>query len=226
MFDVAPGTITVFSDPHCPWAHLAVYRLLATRRRLGLDGKVVLDHRAFPLEFFNRRPTPKRIVDAEVAVLGGLEYAAGWQVWQEPESTYPVTMLLAHEAIQAAKEQSLAASERLDRGLRVAFLGESRCISMRHVILEVAEKCDVVDAVALEEALDAGRARRMIFEQAAQAEEWNVQGSPHLFLADGYDVHNPGLEWRWEGTKGVGFPVVKSDDPAVYETILRRAADA
>lgn len=224
MSDVAPSTIVVFSDPGCPWAHLAVYRVLATRRRLGLDGRVVLDHRAFPLELYNRRPTPKRILEAEVPVVGGLAPEAGWEIWQDRESAYPVTMLPAFEAVQATKEQSLAASEQLDRALRVAFFGESRCISLRHVILEVAEKCDLVDTVALEQALDAGRARRSIFEQAAQAEAWNVQGSPHLFLADGFQVHNPGLAWRWEGEKGVGFPVVKSDDPSVYETIVQRAA--
>ncbi len=225
MLDVAPKTIAVFSDPHCPWAHLAVYRLLSTRRRLGLDGQVVLDHRAFPLELFNRRPTPKRILEAEIPVVGGLAPEAGWEVWQGRESAYPVTMLLAFEAILAAKDQSLAASEQLDRALRVAFLAESRCISMRHVILEVAEKCDLVDAVALEEALDDGRARRTILEHMAQAQELNVQGSPQLILADGYTVHNPGIESHWAGDKGVGFPVITNDDPSVYETILWRAAE-
>ena len=223
MIDVAPGTIALFSDIGCPWAHLSVHRVLAARRRLGLDGRVVLDHRAFPLEVYNRRPTPKRILDAEVAVVAGLEPDAGWEMWQDEEQAYPVTTLLALEAVQAAKEQGLRASEELDYALRVAFFGQSQCISLRHVILEAAEKCGGVDAEALRDALDHGRARRAVFEQAVDGEREQVQGSPHFFLTDGTDVHNPGIEQHWTADKGRGVPVVTRDDPAVYEDILRRA---
>ena len=58
-------------------------------------------------------------------------------------------MLPAMEAVQAAKEQGLAASEALDRGLRRAFWGESRCVSLRHVILEVASETDGLDLAQL-----------------------------------------------------------------------------
>ncbi len=225
MVDVAPGTIVVFSDVGCPWAHLAVYRLLAARHRLGLDDEVVLDHRAFPLEVFNRRPTPRPVVSAELPVVGGLDPEAGWQVWQGDLATWPVTTLLALEAVQAAKEQGLAASERLDRALRVAFFGESRCISMRHVVLEVAEGCGV-DADALRAALDEGRARRTVFEQCQAATDDEVKGSPHVFLPDGTDVHNPGIEMEWVGEHGTGFPVIGKDDPRVYDELVTRAAGA
>src|ERR671927_139585 len=110
MLDVTPGTILLYSDIGCPWAHLAVYRLRAARRRAGLDGRIHLDHRAFPLEVFNRRPTPRRILAAEVPVVGGLDPEAGWQIWQEDLATWPVTTLPALEAVQAAKEQGLAAA--------------------------------------------------------------------------------------------------------------------
>jgi predicted DsbA family dithiol-disulfide isomerase len=223
MVDVAPGTIAVFSDLSCPWAHLAVYRLLAARQRLGLEGDVVLDHRAFPLELFNRRPTPRRIVSAEVPVVGALDPGAGWQVWQGDLATWPVTTLLALEAVQAAKEQGAAASERLDRGLRTAFFGQSRCISMRHVVLEVAAECGL-DEGALADALDSGRARRAVFDQCAVASGGSVAGSPHVFLADGTEAHNPGIEMEWVGEHGVGFPVVAKDDPSVYEALVARAA--
>lgn len=223
MIDVAPRTIALFSDIGCPWAHLSVHRLLATRRRMGLESRVSVDHRAFPLEVYNRRPTPKRILDAEVAVVAGLEPDAGWEMWQDEEQAYPVTTLLALEAVQAAKEQGLRASEELDYALRVAFFGQSQCISLRHVILEVAEKCGGVDAEALRDALDHGRARRALFEQAVQAEREQVQGSPHLFLTDATDVHNPGIEVHWTADKGKGAPVVTRDEPEVYEDIIRRA---
>lgn len=220
----APGTIVVFGDIGCPWTHLAVHRLHAARARLGLQDEVVLDHRAFPLELFNRRPTPKRILDAEIPVVGGLDPAAGWQMWQDEPFRWPVTTLPALEAVQAAKAQGLRQSERLDRALRRALFAESRCISLRHVVLEVAAGCEGLDVEALSEAFDTGSGRRAVIDQWHAAEAGDVQGSPHLFLADGGDLHNPGVEMRWEGEHGVGFPVVVSDDPSVYDDVVRRAA--
>lgn len=219
-----PGTIVLWSDIGCPWAHATVGRLLRVRDELGLRGEVVLDHRVFPLELINNRPTPKVVLDAEVPVAGALEPGAGWQMWQAAEWSYPVTTLLAMEAVQAAKEQSLEASEALDQGLRRAMFGQSRCISVRGVILEVAEECPVVDAAALAEALDSGVARRTVMDQAAEASTAGIQGSPHLFLPDGSDVHNPGVGLHWEGVKGRGFPVVHAFDPSVYEELLHKAA--
>ena len=97
------------------------------------------------LEVANARGTPKRVLDAEIPVVGGLDPGAGWEMWQDDASRWPVTTLPALEAVQAAKEQGLAAAEELDRSLRVAFFGHSRCISLRSVILEVAGGCESVD---------------------------------------------------------------------------------
>jgi len=221
---VAPGTVVVWSDIACPWATLAVHRLHTTRARLGLDDLVRLDHRAFPLELFNERPTPRKVVAAEVPVVGGHAPDFGWQLWQAPESEWPVTTLPALEAVQAAKEQSLEASEQLDDALRRAFFAESRCISMRHVVLAVAEGCPAVDVDLLAKALDDGRAGRTVIEHKEQAERDHIEGSPHLFLPDGSDAHNPGIEMHWEGAPGRGFPVIDADDPSVYERLLRQAA--
>ena len=223
MVQVEDGTLVVWSDIGCPWAHLCVYRLHRARSALGLEAEIVFDHRAFPLEVFNSQPTPKKILDAEISVAGALDPEAGWQMWQGAESEYPVTMLPALEAVQAAKEQSLAASERLDRALRVALFGASKTISMRHEILAVAESCQGVDCAALQEAIDSGRARAAVMEQQAEAEGDHIKGSPHVFLPEGSDVHNPGIDLEWHGEHGEGFPIVKSDDPTVYEDILRRA---
>ena len=226
MIDVAAGTIVVYADIGCPWAHAAVHRLMATRRDMGLDQEVVLDHRAFVLEVVNARPTPRRVLDAEIPVVAGLDPSAGWQMWQGQDWTWPVSTLPAMEAVQAAKEQGLRQSERLDRALRVALFGESRCITMRHVILDVAAGCEGVDVQALAAALDDGRARRAVMEQHRFAESTDeVGGSPHLFLPDGTSSHNPGVAHHWEGEgPGRGFPVVTSDDPAIYGDLLVRAA--
>src|SRR5438045_838623 len=168
MLDVAPGTLVVYGDIACPWSHLCVHGLRTARRRLGLDGDVLLDLRSFPLELFNGRPTPKRTLDAEVPVVGALDPSAGWQVWRRPEYEYPVTTLPPLEAVQAAKEQGLAASEDLGRALRFAFFAESRTVSMITVILDVAGGCDGIDADSLSDALDQWRARSRVVAQRGE----------------------------------------------------------
>jgi predicted DsbA family dithiol-disulfide isomerase len=221
---VASGTVVVYSDIGCPWAHAAVWRLWDARRSLGLDERVRFDHHAFPLELFNSEPTPRNELEPEIPVCSALAPRAGWQAWSGPDWAYPVTMLPAMEAVQAAKQQGLAASEALDRGLRRAFWGESRCVSLRHVILEVASETDAIDLAALASALDTGIARGMLFQDWEVAKSDAVQGSPHLFAPDGTNAQNPGLDVDWkEQPDGVWLPTILRDDPAAYEDLLRRA---
>jgi predicted DsbA family dithiol-disulfide isomerase len=225
VISVVPGTIQVWSDIGCPWAHAAVWRLWDARRRLRLEEQVHFDHRVFPLELFNSQATPRNELEPEMPACASLAPRAGWQAWSAAEWTYPATMLPAMEAVQAAKEQGLAASEALDRGLRRAFWGESRCVSMRHVILEVASEADGLDLAQLADALDGGRARRAIFADWKIAKTDAVQGSPHLFLPDGTNAQNPGLAVDWnEGADGVWLPTIVSDAAYVYDDYVRRAA--
>jgi predicted DsbA family dithiol-disulfide isomerase len=227
MVKVAPGTVVVYSDIACPWAHVAVSRLHRTRQELGLSENVRIDHRAFPLEVVNQRPTPFKVLSAEIPVAGAVEPDAGWQVWQGGEGTWPVSSLLALEAVQAAKSVlGIEPSERLDRALRRALFAQSRCISMRHVILDVArEALGPAAADSLREAIDSGAARSAVLDQCETARTSEaVKGSPHVFLPDGTDAHNPGVTVRWQGDHGVGFPVVDADDPSVYKRLLDRAA--
>lgn len=220
--DCAPGTLVVFADLGCPWAHVAVHRLWAARERAGLAEAVRFDVRAFPLEIVNERPTPFKGLQLEVGALCELEPSAGWEAWSADPTTWPVTMLPAMEAVEAAKEQGLEASEHLDVELRRAFFGASRCISLRSVILDVAAGCGRVDADALAESIDDGRARRSVLDGYWTASEV-VSGSPHVFLPDGTDVHNPGVEFHWEGEAGAKRLVVDRDDPSVYDDLVRRA---
>ena len=219
-----PGTIIVFSDIWCSFAHIAVYRLHAVRRELGLVDQVSFDHRAFPLELLNHAPSPRPGTDSEVGRMASHEPAAGWQLWQDKDWLYPSTTLPALEAVQAAKEQGLRAAEDLDLGLRRAFWAESRCVSNSRVILDVAEATGTVDVAALAEALNDGRARRSLATQAAISATARVNCSPHLFLPDGSDHPTPGIEVEWVGDYGVGWPVVSSDNPDVFADLLKRAA--
>ncbi|HVE98790.1 MAG TPA: DsbA family protein [Mycobacteriales bacterium] len=221
---MSPAVVTVWSDISCPWACLAVHRLWTARERLGLVDQVTFDHRVFALEVVNEKPTPRLVNDAEIPVIGGLAPDAGWQVWSADAWTFPVTVLPAMEAVQAAKAESLEASARLDRALRNALFGESRCISLRHVIVDVAKQCGV-DSTAIAAALDEGTSRGAVMAQHREAIDGPVRGSPHLFLPDGTDVHNPGITMHWAGPKRGGFPVVDHDDPTVYDDLLQRAAN-
>jgi predicted DsbA family dithiol-disulfide isomerase len=223
---VAPNTLAVWSDLSCPWSHAVVWRLHDARRRLGLEDRVTFDHHAFPLELFNSEPTPRREREAEWPVAASLAPRAGWRAWSAADSAWPVTTLPPMEAVQAAKLQSLAASEALDRGLRRAFWADSRCISLRHVILEVANEADAVDVAELAAALDDGRARRALMDDWTVAQGDEVRGSAHLFAPDGTNGQNPGIVIGWVGDDGTGggAALVESDDPAAIDDFVRRAA--
>jgi predicted DsbA family dithiol-disulfide isomerase len=221
-----PTTVVIFSDLNCSFAHLAMYRLHQTRSRLGLDGQLWFDHRAFPLELFNHTVNERPGVDSEVTAVGALEPRAGWRLWQGPDWTYPVTTLPPLEAVQAATAQSWHAGEELDHALRHAFWAQGRCISQRHVILDVATTTRAVDLDQLAAALDTGSARSAVMAQFRAAQDGNVTCSPHVFLHDGTNLANPGIRVHWEnGGFGVGFPVIEADDPTVYDDLLTRAAE-
>lgn len=221
-----PTTLVIFSDLNCSFAHLAVHRLHRTRTRLGLDGLLWFEHRAFPLELFNCTVNERPGVDSEVAVVGALDPEAGWQLWQGPDWTYPVTTLPALEAVQAATAQGRHAAEQLDLALRRGFWAESRCISQRHVILDLAGTTGVVDVDQLAIALDSGSARSAVMTQYDIARDRRVICSPHIFLHDGTNLANPGVQTRWQNGKfGVGFPIIEADDLGVYEDLLHHAAE-
>ena len=220
---VVAGTIVVFSDLTCPFAHVAIHRLLETRARLGLDDAVRLDHHVFPIELLNGAPGTRRGSDSEIPVLGALEPDAGWQIWQGPDYHYPSTVLLAFEAVQAAKAQSLAISEQLDRALRRAFWAQSRPIHLHHELITIASTVDGIDVDDVDQALRHGTYRHRIFDDLDVVRSSAVSMSPHLFLPDGTDIANPGITVHWHGPWAAGFPVIDSDDPGTYEALLRSA---
>lgn len=225
-FNPEPGVVTVYTDIGCPWSGLALHGLRRARDRSGLS-RVRFDLRAYPLELHDQRPTPKRIRDAETAVVGGLEPTLGWQVWQAADHEWPVSTLLALEAVQAAKRPEvggLAASDELDAALRRAWYGESRCVAILPVITAVAESCGRVDVAALSKAMLLGAGRAEVITQWRNSGQGAVAGSPHVFLANGDEWHNPGFAVRWTDEPGRGFPTVLSYDPTVYDEIVQAAA--
>ncbi|HLS14370.1 MAG TPA: DsbA family protein [Beutenbergiaceae bacterium] len=222
--DVAPGTVALYTDIACGWATLQLHRFYAARAEAGLQEQVRVDHRLFLLEDVNAMALPKALIDAEVPTFAELAPDFGFRTWRRDPSTWPITTLLANEAVHAVKSQSLAAAEQFDMELRKALFSRSRVISMQHEILAVAQRCDMVDPEALAEALDDGRARGQMMRDYRQRAE-AVKGSPHFFLADGTDVHNPGIEFQWTGGgEGEGDLVIDSDDPDAMANLVRQAA--
>jgi predicted DsbA family dithiol-disulfide isomerase len=221
--EAAPGQIVVFSDVMCGWATVALHHLRRARSEAGLDDRVTVDNQLFLLEDVNQMALNTRTIEGEKPVVGQLVEELEFKPWQRDPSEFPVTSLLANEAVHAAKAQSPRAADQLDQALRVAFWSDSRCISMLHEILDVADGCADVDVEKLAEALEDGRARGEML-RTYRAHREVVQGSPHLFFADGYDVHNPGIEMHQVGEAGAGFLVLDSHDPSVYRELIDRAA--
>lgn len=217
-------TVTVWSDIGCPWATLALHTLHAAAERRGCE--LIIDHRAFPLELFNSQPTPKFILDAEIVAIAAQQPHLGWRLWSGPEWTYPVTTLLALEAVQAAKAPAvggLRASDELDAALRHAFYAEGRCISIPSIVLDIATSCPHVDADALAGAIARGAGRAEVYAQWEIARGPQVQGSPHLFAVGGYAVHNPGANYRWTADpREGGFPHLRGYDPSWADALLDR----
>jgi predicted DsbA family dithiol-disulfide isomerase len=209
--------VVVYSDIGCPWAHIAMHRLDRAIRDRGLGSEVTVDHRAFPLEIVNGRPTPKRLLDSEIRVCAELEPDAGWSFDPDPW-TYPVSTLPALEAVQAAKSQGPDLSVRLDRALRRAMFGEWRCLAVHAVVFEIAASVDGLDVDALRDAIRSGDARSDIWLQLDAALDAEIPGSPTFVLPDGTRAHNPGIELSHaddgddEGG-AEGSIVVEADDP-------------
>ena len=226
MIEVRPNTLVLYGDIGCPWSHLAAFRLHRARRRRASRMSLRSTSGASPWSSSTTGPTPKHILEAEIPVAGGLDPEAGWSLWADHPGKWPVTMLPPMEAVYAAKEQGLGISDRFDKALRVSrFFRDSRCISMHHEIVAVAGEVEGLDAGEIDEALVSGRHRHRIFDDMQIAKDNDVKGSPQVFLPDGSDVHNPGIEMHWQKEEeGIGFPVIDRDDPSVYDRLVRRIA--
>lgn len=186
-----PTQIELYADLYCPYAYLTAYRLRKLREEYA--GRVEIVHRSLALEYVNREPTPKRVLDMELPILMLEEPEIPYQPWAAPDSAWPVTMWPAFEAVKCAERQSMALADELDWRIRAAFFGESRCVSMRHVLLELAEEAGL-DPEQFSSDFDSGFAKSRVIAEARRGwETLRVDGSPTFVLPDGTQVSNPGL---------------------------------
>lgn len=193
-----PVRIALYADLHCPYAYLTVYRLRMLRDEFR-DG-VIIEHKSLSLEYVNKQPTPKPILDNELPLLVLEEPDIPYEPWHRPLSEWPVTMWPAFEAVKCAERQGRNLADELDWVIRRAFFADSRCISMRHVLFELAGQAGV-DMNRFSEDFDSGVSKRLVLEEARDGwERLRVGGSPTFVLPSGKQY------------SGLGLPVVEIDE--------------
>ncbi len=209
------NAVVVHSDLRCPWAHVAVHRLLSAVDREGMGSELLIDHRWFPLGD-GAMPDDPADVDRKLEPLHALEPGLDWHRWADGGVDFPRGSRLAAAWVQGAKQVGPAASVALDRALRTALFVDGRDISDPAVIEEVAASVEVVDLDVVRAEVESGRPDAELDRQAELAGCEAVPVSPTVVLADGSTWANPGIESRTED----GTPVVESDDPGVYAEIV------
>lgn len=185
-----PGVLLFYSDLHCPYAYLAAYRLRRALASFGRPVRVV--HRSLAIEYVDSKSTPKDILDAETPDIvreePGLRYAG----WNAPESQWPVTFWPAFEAVKCAERQGWRQAHELDWRIREAFFGDSRCVSMRHVLLDLAQGVPGLDHARFVDDFDAGAGKRLVLDESREGwETLDLEVSPTFVLPDGTRHANP-----------------------------------
>lgn len=183
--------IAMYADLACPYAYVSAYRLRQLRREI--PERIVIAHKSLALEYVNREPTPKALLDAELPPLVREEPGIPYRSWQRPVSEWPVTMWPAFEAVKCAERQSLELADELDWALRVAFFAQSRCISLRHVLLDTAQSVGL-EMGRFAEDFDRGVTKYQVLAEAQEGwERLHVAGSPTFVLPSGKQISKVGL---------------------------------
>jgi predicted DsbA family dithiol-disulfide isomerase len=213
-------TVQVWSDLHCPWALIAVHRLRAARDELGL-ADLVVNPRAWPLEWVNGRGTPHDIVTTETAVLANHEPT----LFNRYENdSWPSTFLPAFELVAAARRVGGdRVAEDVDYGVRLAFFREAVDVSIEAGLADALEVAADTAATPLPaaEILRVWRTEPVRADVRADYEVSStlpIQGSPQVFWPDGTTHHNPGMtDHEWVN----GIPRIRTTDPSVVGELLR-----
>jgi predicted DsbA family dithiol-disulfide isomerase len=219
-------TIEVYSDLHCPWGYLATFRLLQLQQEWSEHLR--LAWRCLPLEVVNSRGTPKHTLDQEVPYLLQIEPDIPARPWRRADWEYPVTALPAFEALKCAEAQGDSAALAFTWAVRRAFFAESRCTSLRHILIDIARESGLDLAVFVSD-FDSGRYKHLVLEESDQG--WNmlkVKGSPTLVLPNGDQRPYPATpELLWDahehvvGVKASEYP--EGDPLDTYRAIFAEA---
>src|SRR5215204_5737120 len=133
--------IQMFADLSCPFAYVVHHAWREVRA--DFSDRVELAHKCRALEYVKQTPTPKPTVEAELTILLMHDPDFPYLPWLGLESEWPVTILPAFEAVKCAERQGSSVADDLAWEIRSAFFAESRCISMRHTLLDLASRTDL-----------------------------------------------------------------------------------
>ncbi len=99
----------------------------------------------------------------------------------------------AFDAIKCAERQDCDLADDLAWAISTAFFAEGRCISLGHVLFDLAEGVGL-DMVQFGDDFDGGVAKRLVLEDAQEGwERLRVEGRPTFVLPDGEQRSYPGL---------------------------------
>lgn len=203
-------TIELYSDIHCPWAYMALFRLRTVWPEYR--GRVRIVFRALALELKNERSTPKPTLDVEIPLIKEQQPDIPIRHWRRPEWQFVPTLLPAFEAEKAAAIQGDEAAWEMSWRLRNAFFEHSRTICMRHELARAAREASLdVDRFLAD--WDSGRIRELVLTDSRRGwDELKVPGSPTFVLPSGKQVPNPGA---WQVTWAKDHLGVESVDKDV-----------
>jgi predicted DsbA family dithiol-disulfide isomerase len=185
--------IEMYSDIHCPWSYLAIFRL----RKLWPEyaGKLEIRWRSLSLEYINRRGTPKPILDLEMGFMKKIEPDLPVKSWARPDWQWPVTFWPAFEALECAQAQGHQPAFELSWELRRAFFEDSHSPSLRSEIFKLAREVAPeigLDPERFEADWDSGRYKQSVIRDSRRGwHELKVGGSPTFVLPDGRQMPGP-----------------------------------
>jgi predicted DsbA family dithiol-disulfide isomerase len=223
--------IEVYSDLHCPWAYLAVFRL----RQLWPDyaEKLEIQWRSLSLEYINRRGTPKTILDLEFDVMKQIEPDLPVKPWSRPDSEWPVTIWPAFEALECAQAQGSQPAFELSWELRRAFFEDSHSLSLRSEIFNMVRKIageSGLDQDRLEADWDSGRYKQNVIRDSQRGwHELKVKNSPTFVLPDGQQFANPAageLKLDLKTHAVISYTPPEENWVTVYRSFLDAAANS
>lgn len=162
--------IVVYADVLCPFTHAGLRRIVAERADRGAD--VVMDIRAWPLEWVNGEPLDPEFVGSEVAALRSSvapDLFAGF----EP-GTFPSTAVPALGLAAAAYGRDLGTGEAVSLALRDAVFEHG---------LDVAAD-DVLDRIASAHGVKRPGDDAAVRAQYEAGHRDGVVGSPYFVVGD------------------------------------------
>ena len=221
--------VEIYSDIHCPWTYLAIYRLREVWPEYA--GRLRLAWRALSLEYINERGTPKPVLDAEIGLLQQIEPRLPIRPWPRPDWQWPVTFWPAFEALACAQAQGHDVAYAMSWALRRAFFEAGRSPSLRHELLDIARQVAAeaeLDIRQFENDWDSGRNKASVSAESRRGwHDLKAGGSPTFVLPDGHQVSNPASgDADIDEEQGIvrSYTPYDGDPLAVFREMLDRAA--